>query len=84
MRMYNWSVDEKILKKDKRGYAIWKLEQMVNFGLNNERIDERTLRRYLPEMNIDPFRRKFFELILNEKRNSQRKPARRSPKDIGR
>lgn len=36
--MYNWSVDEKKLKKDKEKFAAWKIEQMVNFGLAGKKI----------------------------------------------
>ena len=42
--MYNWSVDVKKLRKNKEKYAIWKLEQMVNFGLNGEKIDKKLLK----------------------------------------
>ena len=35
--MYNWSVDEKNFKKeDPQGYKIWKLEQLINYGLGEE------------------------------------------------
>ena len=42
--MHNWSVDVKKLRKNKGKYAIWKLEQMVNFGLNGEKIDKKLLK----------------------------------------
>jgi hypothetical protein len=35
--MKNWSVDVNELKKDKGKYAVWKLEQMVNFGLDGKK-----------------------------------------------
>ena len=35
--MKNWPVDVKELKKDKRKYTVWKLEQMVNFGLDGKK-----------------------------------------------
>lgn len=65
--MYNWAVDEKNFKKDTEKYAIWKLEQMVNFGLNNEKIDKIELEKYWGELNIDPYRKKFLDLILHGK-----------------
>lgn len=63
--MYNWSVDEEEFKKDPKRYAIWKLEQQVNFGLGGERIDEKTLRMYWPVLQIDPARRRFLSLLIN-------------------
>ena len=65
--MYNWSIDEKKLSKDPEKYAIWKLEQMVNFGLNGDKLDREELRKYWNKINIDPVRRRFLSLILNEK-----------------
>lgn len=64
--MYNWSTDEKQLKKNPRKYTIWKLEQAINFGLNGKKINRKYLKRYLPELNIEPIRREFLHLILYE------------------
>lgn len=62
--MYNWSTDEKELMKNKEKHAIWKLEQMVNFGLGGEKISEGELKKYWERLTLDPKRRKFFELLL--------------------
>lgn len=62
--MYNWNVDTTKLKKDKKKYTIWKLEQMVNFGIGKRRISKVLLRKYWSELNLDPKRKKFLELIL--------------------
>lgn len=66
--MYNWSTDEKIIKKDKRKYAVWKIEQMVNFGLSGKKIDKSALKKYWRTIKIDPYRRKFLSLIVYGKR----------------
>lgn len=62
--MYNWSTDEKQLKQHPEQYAIWKLEQMVNFGLNGEKIVESDLRQYWNKLTLDPARKKFLQLLL--------------------
>ena len=62
--MYNWSTDTKDLEKDPEAYAIWKLEQAINFGLNGTRLNENELRKYWSKLAIDPARRKFLELLL--------------------
>lgn len=64
--MYNWSTDQKELKKESEKYAIWKLEQMVNFGLNGDKIDKKELKKYWPKLNLDPHRRRLLEVFLNE------------------
>ena len=72
--MYNWSTDENILKKNRKAHAIWKLEQMVNFGLNKKKLRVGELKKYWLKINIDHSRRKFLELIIyDKKRNSHKK-----------
>lgn len=62
--MYNWSVDEKELKKDKKQYAIWKLEQMVNFGLGGETLNREELKKYWKFLKLDPDKKKYLKMIL--------------------
>lgn len=66
--MYNWSVDEKELKKDARQYAKWALEQQINFGLNGKKIKESLLREYWNDLALDPARKRFLNLLLHEGR----------------
>lgn len=68
--MYNWSIDEKKLQEQGEDYIIWRLEQMVNFGLRNERISEAVLRRHWQDIHIDPARKKFLTILLDENRDS--------------
>lgn len=63
--MYNWSTDTTQLQKDPEKYAIWKLEQLVNFGLGDEKIGELDLRKYWDRIEIDPARRSFLNLLLH-------------------
>ncbi len=62
--MKNWSIDLKELKKHKEKYAIWKLEQMVNFGLDNEKISKKELKKYWDKLYIDPLKKKYLKMIL--------------------
>ncbi len=62
--MYNWNTDTKELKKNPQKYAKWRLEQLVNYGLNGEKIDEKELKKYWNELHIDPNRRKVLETWL--------------------
>lgn len=62
--MYNWSVDEAQLKKYPEQYAIWKLEQMINWGLGGEKLDETMLRKYWSKLYLDPIKRRYIEFLL--------------------
>ena len=62
--MRNWSTDTKKLQNDPEAYAVWKLEQLVNFGLDGEKIDEKELRKYWDRLEIDPSRRAFLHVLL--------------------
>lgn len=66
IHMRNWSTDERRLKKNKKQYAIWKLEQMVNFGLDGKKISAAALRKYWPKLSLDPARKKFLSLLLHD------------------
>jgi len=62
--MKNWSTDTKNLKKDKNKFAIWKMEQLINFGLGKEKIKKSDLIKYWDVLDIDPFKRKFLALFV--------------------
>ena len=60
----HWSVDETELKKDPERYAIWRLEQRINFGLGEEKLNREELKKYWDKIDIDPFKRKALSLAL--------------------
>lgn len=62
--MKNWSTDTKKLRSDKDKFAIWKLEQLVNFGLGRKKIRKSDLKKYWKVINIDPSKRKFLSLFV--------------------
>lgn len=68
--MYNWSVNTKRLKKDKKKYTIWKLQQLINFGLGKEKLDQREIKKYFNLLNIDTDKKKFLSFILYGKKPS--------------
>ncbi len=63
--MKNWSTDEEALKKDPEAYAIWKLEQLVNYGVGDEKISKADLTKYWDRIQVDPERRRFLSLLLH-------------------
>ena len=62
--MKNWSTDTTELEKDPEKLSIWRLEQLINFGLDDEKIDLNELRKYWDIVNIDPYKRKFLSLFI--------------------
>ncbi len=63
--MYNWSVDEKAFKEaDHEGYERWRIEQMINWGLGGEKLDEAKLRKYWDKLYLDPIKRWYVEFLL--------------------
>lgn len=62
--MYNWNINTSKLKKNSDKYTIWKLEQSINFGLNGKKLQTKQLKKYWTKLNIDPQRKKLFEMWL--------------------
>lgn len=62
--MKNWSTDTTRLKQNPQKYTKWRLEQMINFGLDGEKIPESQLRTYWKDLNIDPFKKAFLHHLL--------------------
>lgn len=60
----HWSVDETELKKDPERYAIWRLEQRINFGVGEEKLDRAELKKYWDKIDIDPAKRRALSLAL--------------------
>ena len=49
--MYNWSVDEKYFQRhNPEGYEVWRLLQLVNYGLDGEKLDKKELKKYWPKI----------------------------------
>ena len=51
-------------KKNPEKFSIWRLEQLINFGLGKEKLDLDELRKYWGVAHIDPFKRKFLSLFV--------------------
>lgn len=63
--MYNWSVDEKKFKKENpEGYKIWRLEQMINYGLGGEKLNKKLVKKYWRILFMDPLTKKYLKFLL--------------------
>lgn len=60
----HWSVDTAELRKDKKAFSKWNLENAINFGMRNGKINENELRENFDILNLDPHKRRFLSLLL--------------------
>lgn len=63
--MYNWSVDTQFLSLYPYKYKLWRLEQLINFGLGKEKINRKDLRENIDKIDIDPIKRKYLRFLLS-------------------
>lgn len=62
--MYNWNTDISSFDKKKSESIIWKLNQLINFGLNGEKINFNLVRKYWRKLSLDLNRKKFLKALI--------------------
>ncbi len=63
--MHNWSVDEKRFKKiDPEGYRIWQIQQLINYGLDGEKLSRKEVKRYWSKLYLDQTTKKYLKFLL--------------------
>lgn len=65
--MFNWSVNEEKFKKDSpREYRLWRLTQLINYGLDGEKLDKEEVKKSWPGIKdkIDPNTKVYLEYLL--------------------
>ena len=65
--MYNWSTDEETFKRiNPQKYKLWKLEQLINYGLDEEKLDKEEVKKAWPKIedNLDPYKKRAIEYLL--------------------
>lgn len=66
--MYNWShIDEKAMKKENpENYKLWRITQLINYGLDGEKLDKKEVKKAWPKIknDIEPYRRRLFDFLL--------------------
>jgi len=68
--MYNWSTNTIEIHKDKTAYSIWKLEQLINFGVGSAKIKKQKLLQLMSSLDIDPAKKKYLSFLLWPKKVS--------------
>lgn len=65
--MINWSTDEKSFKKKyPKDYKLWRLTQLINYGLDGEKLDKEEVTSAWPKIKdrLDPNLRDYLEFLL--------------------
>ncbi len=71
--MMNWSTDEKAFKKNNpKEYKLWRMTQLINYGLDGEKLDKKELKLNWEKIKdrLDPYKARFLEYILWQKQYS--------------
>ncbi len=62
--MHNWNTDISSFDKKSPEFVIWKLNQLINFGLNGEKINFNLVRKYWRKLSLDPNRKTFLKALI--------------------
>lgn len=62
--MKNWSTDTTELMKDPVAYDVWRLQQLINFGLDGEKLSRDKLMKYWDRLEVDPESKAYLEFLL--------------------
>ncbi len=62
--MYNWNVDITKNNKKSEQFILWRFNQLINFGLNGERLNLKLVKKYWYKLRLDPKRKKFLHLLI--------------------
>ena len=62
--MHNWSTKTTTLRKDADKYTVWRLEQLINFGLDGAKLSRKELIKNWDKLDVDPDRKRFLKLII--------------------
>ena len=66
--MINWNTDEKAFKKNSpKEYALWRLTQLINYGLGREKLNAEKVRKYINKLNIDKDKKRYIKFLLTKR-----------------
>lgn len=62
--MKNWSHTVEKFNKKTAEHEIWRLEQLINFGLDGEKIPISLLRKYISRLNVESDKKNYLLFLL--------------------
>lgn len=71
--MINWSTDEKKFKKENpKEYKLWRLAQLINYGLDGEKLSLSEVKKSWGRIqdNLDPYKKRALEYLIWDKQYS--------------
>ena len=69
--MYNWSTNTTRLEQNPKKFAVWKLEQQLNYGLEEgEQIDRDLAKKCFDQLKIDQDTKNLLNYLLYDKKPS--------------
>lgn len=60
----SWDYTKAEYQKQSKADPVWHLERLINYGLQEEKLDKKLLKKYFSQLNIPETRRTFLELLL--------------------
>lgn len=63
--MRNWNINTTSFRKNSPEYHQWKFEQLINFGLQGEKLNRNQLKKIIHTLVLDPSKKMFLEFILS-------------------
>jgi hypothetical protein len=63
--MRNWNINIKQLSKNPEQYKKFKLESLINYGTQGQKIDKTILKKILNKINIDPKKKNYLKFLLS-------------------
>lgn len=65
--MMNWNVDETQLKKDPKKHELWRISQLINYGMGGEKLKKDYLLKNWAELSlrIDPNKKSTLEFMMS-------------------
>lgn len=60
----NWSTNLSELEKQPAKLMLWKLEQLINFGLSGEKLPVKHVRKNINHLDIDPSKKEYLKFLL--------------------
>ncbi|MDO8639667.1 MAG: hypothetical protein Q7R53_01960 [bacterium] len=65
--MYNWNTNLSGWNKKSESFIVWRLNQLINFGLNGEKLDLKQVKKYWRKLSLDVKKKKFLHFLLWQK-----------------
>jgi len=65
--MINWSTDEaKFKKENPKDYRLWRLVQLINYGLDGEKLNKKEVKAAWPKIKdqLDPYKKRAIEFLI--------------------